>query len=59
MLHIIACFIMALLYKFMNEEKNFGMEKPQFSLLEGETNHDWVEFTALYGPPTVLDSSLL
>ena len=50
---------MTLLYKFMNEEKNFGMEKPQFSLLEGETNHDWAEFTALYGPPTVFDSSLL
>ena len=59
MLHIIACFIVALLHKFMNEERNFGMKKKQFSLLEGETNQDLAEFTALHGPPPVFGSSLL
>ena len=54
MLHIIAWFIMALLYEFMNEKRNFGMKKTQFSLLERETNHDLAEFTALHGPPPSL-----
>ena len=43
----------------MNEERNFGMKKTQFSLLEGETNQDLAEFTALHGPPPFFDSSLL
>ena len=49
---------MALLYEFINEEKNFGMKKTH-SLLEGETNQEFAEFTALHGPSPVFDSSLL
>ena len=43
----------------MNEEKNFGMKKTHFSLLEGETNPDLAEFTVLRRPRPVFDSSLL
>ena len=49
---------MALLFKFMNEERNFGMTKTHI-LLEGKTNQEFAEFTALHGSLPVFDSSLL
>ena len=35
------------------------MTKKPYSLLEGKTNQDFAEFTALHGSPIVFDSFLL
>ena len=59
MLHVIACLMMVLLHEFMNKERNFWMKKQTNSLLKGETNQEFAEFTALHGQPPVFDTSPL
>ena len=47
---------MALLYKFMNEESNFGMKKDN-NLLEGNTSdQQFADFSALHHRSIVFDS---